>query len=202
MPLFKNFSYQDSEIFIWKYDETESFDDLILSESDLKKIESYHPKKKAEFLMVRRILKEKLPGAKIIYDENGQPFLENTDLNISISHSFPLAGIAFSKEKIGVDLERVQEKIIRVKDKFIKDEEQTFIPENQTVEYLTVIWSIKESLYKIHHSNHWSLKRHYEVKPFSLNNSEVQCRVYDEHFSDEFTAKFWCFEDMVFTLVQ
>lgn len=203
MPIYKDFFTNDTHILIWKYDEQDQFNARSLIEPEnSERFNNYQPKKLLEALMVRRMLRQQLPESKIIYNADGEPILEPKDFEISISHTFPFAAIALSQHKIGIDLERIQEKIIRVKDKFIKPEEQTFIPEDQIVEYLTVIWSIKESLYKIHHSNYWSLKKHYEVKPFSLNDSEIRCRVYDEHFSDNFTAKFWRFEDMAFTLVK
>lgn len=202
MPLYRNIVYGNSEIIIWKYDETENFDDLVLSENDLAKIQNYHPKKKAEFLMVRRILSEKLHGNKILYKEDGEPFLKPKDREISISHSFPYVALALSRQKVGVDLEAFKEKIINIKDKFIRQEEQLFIPKHREVEYLTIIWSVKEALYKIHHSNYWSLKKHYEVRPFLLEDlSEISCRVHDEDFSDEFTARAEIFDGYCLTLV-
>ena len=70
------------------------------------------------------------------------------------------------------------------------------------MEYLTIIWSVKESLYKIHHSKHWSLKKHYEVLPFNMENlHSVQCRVYDENGSDDYYARVEFIEDYVFTIV-
>jgi hypothetical protein len=33
---------------------------------------------------------------------------------------------------------------------------------------------VKEALYKIHHSKHWSLKKHYDVLPFELKQEFLQ----------------------------
>lgn len=203
MPLFKDLSTDSENIYIWEYSEEEKLDasELFSPEEQLR-FAGYHPKKLSEVLMVRKMLKTYFPEYKIVYSEEGEPSLSPDDLQISITHSFPYAGIAVSREKIGIDLEPVRDKIIRVKHKVVYEEEQQFIPEDEETLYLTIIWSLKESLYKIHHSNYWSLKRHYEVKPFGLEDKSVACRVYDDHFSDEFTGRFWKFGEMIFTFVK
>lgn len=202
MPLYKDFSDAQSDVLVWKYEEGESFDvQELLEPENYQRFKVCRQTKKLEMLMIRRILQQKLPGRKILYAAEGEPYLEPRDFEISISHSFPYAVLAVSKEKIGVDIEPIREKITRLKDKFILAEEQRFIPEPQMVEYLTVIWSLKESLYKIHHSNFWSLKQHYEVRPFHLGDETVACRVYDDQFSDYFLGHVRFFDGMVLTLV-
>jgi hypothetical protein len=71
------------------------------------------------------------------------------------------------------------------------------------VTFYTIIWSVKESMYKIHHSKHWSLKKHYEVKPFELKYlHQIKCRVHDDKISDEFKARVEFFDDYCFTIVE
>lgn len=202
MPLYQDFSNIKAKILLWKYEESENFDpEKLLEPENFDRISEYHPKKLVETLMVRQILKDELPDHKILY-ENRQPFLQPKSYHISITNSFPFAAIAFSKDKIGIDIEKFNPKLIRLKDKFVYPEERAFIPEDKEMEYLTIIWSVKESLYKIHHSKHWSLKKHYEVLPFNMENlHSVQCRVYDDNSSDDFYARVEFIEDYVFTIV-
>ncbi len=202
MPLYQDFSNIKAQILLWKYDEGEELDaEALLEPENFDRISEYHPKKLLETLMVRKILKERLPEHKILY-ENRRPFLVPHDYEISITNSFPFAALAISKYKIGIDVERFNPKMLRLKDKFTYPEERTFIPEAEEIEYLTIIWSVKESLYKLHHSKHWSLKKHYEVLPFNRENlHSVRCRVYDDQSSDEFFARVEFFEDYVFTIV-
>ncbi len=202
MPLYQDFSNIKAKILLWKYEESENFDpEKLLEPENFDRISEYHPKKLVETLMVRQILKDELPDHKILY-ENRQPFLQPKSYHISITNSFPFAAIAFSKDKIGIDIEKFNPKLIRLKDKFVYPEERAFIPVDQEMEYLTIIWSVKESLYKIHHSKHWSLKKHYEVLPFNMENlHSVQCRVYDDNSSDDFYARVEFIEDYVFTIV-
>lgn len=203
MPLYKDASDDCAKIFIWKYEGETMLPEQLLNEDERERYKDYPPRKLLEVLMVRKILAEKLPGARIVYSENGEPFLNPKTAEISISHSFPFAAVAFSERKIGIDIERFQDKITRVKDKFIEKSEQDFIPEDQSVEYLTIIWSVKESLYKLHHSKHWSLKQHYTVFPFERNESSaIKCSVHDGETVEEFSARAIFFEDFVFTAVQ
>ncbi len=202
MPLFRDFSDQQATILLWKYDEDEKLDaEFLLEKENFERIKDYHPTKLKEVLLVRKILKTILPNHKILYNDR-IPYLEPNDYEISVTHSFPYAALAISKNKIGIDIEPFNSKIARIQHKFLQEEESHFIEKNKEVAYLTVIWSLKESLYKIHHSNYWSLKKHYEVKPFRLDFPfNILCRVHDDKVSDLYKARVEFFENYCFTIV-
>lgn len=202
MPLYKDFSDNAAQILIWKFDKNEVLDpDILLEPENQNKILGYHPNKIAEVLMIRKILKSLLPNHKILYKENGEPYLFPGDFNISVSHSYPLAALAISKQKIGIDLEKRKEKIKNIRHKFILHEDH-FIDDNEEVDFLTAIWCVKEALYKIHHSKHWSLKKHYDVLPFELKSEFcVKSRVYDTDNEDFFNSKVSFFEDYCLAVV-
>lgn len=202
MPLYKDFSDNKAIILLWKYDEDEelNLEDLLEKENG-EKIKNFHPTKIKETLLVRKALKSILPTHKILYKER-EPFLSPEGFNISITHSFPFAAIAVSREKIGIDMEKFNEKILRIEHKFIYPNEAEFFSEEDRVGYLTVIWSVKESMYKIHHSNYFSLKQNYKVEPFDLKNlRKIDCSVYDDDNCDRFSARVEFFEDYCFTIV-
>ncbi|WP_292008377.1 4'-phosphopantetheinyl transferase superfamily protein [Chryseobacterium sp.] len=203
MPLYRDFSDDNAIILVWKYDESEELNvDELLEPENAEKVKDYHPKKLLEVLMVRKLLKNLKPDSKILYKER-EPYLSPKDAEISITHSFPFAAIAVSENKIGIDLEKFNPKILRVIDKFIYEKERHFIPFDREVAFYTIIWSVKESMYKIHHSKYWSLKKNYEVKPFELKHlQKIKCRVYDHQFSDEFKARVEFFDDYCFTIVE
>lgn len=202
MPLYKDFSDDKAAILLWKFDENEELDpDFLLEKENQHKILGYHPNKVAEVLMVRKMLKQILPQHKILYRDNGEPYLFPQDFHISVSHSFPLAALAISKKKIGIDLEKRKEKIKKIRHKFILHED-LFIDNTREVDYLTAIWCVKEALYKIHHSKHWSLKKHYDVLPFEVKETfTAKCRVYDLENEDFFKAKLSFFEDYCLAIV-
>lgn len=202
MPLYRDFSDDNATILLWKYDEQEDLNpELLLEKENLEKVKDYHPTKLKETLLIRKLLKSILPNHQILY-EGRQPYLWPKDYEISVTHSFPFAALAVSKNKVGIDIEPFNKKIERIRHKFLLEEESGFIEEGKETAYLTVIWSLKESLYKIHHSNYWSLKKHYEVKPFRLDFPfNIRCRVHDENVSDLYKARVEFFENYCFTIV-
>jgi hypothetical protein len=202
MPLYRDFSDNQATILLWKYDEDEALSpEILIEKENLEKIKEYHPTKLKETLLVRKILKSILPDHKILYNGR-QPYLSPNDYEISVTHSFPFAALAISKNKVGIDIEPFNEKIKKIQHKFIQEGEGHFIEKDKEVAYLTIIWSLKESLYKIHHSNYWSLKKHYEVKSFNLDFPfNIQCRVHDANVSDLYKARVEFFENYCFTIV-
>lgn len=202
MPLYKDLSDDVAKILIWEFDKDEQLNaDALLEPENQTKILGYHPNKIAEFLMVRKMLKILLPNHKIMYRENGEPYLFPQDFHISISHSYPLAALAISKKKIGIDLEKRKEKIRYIRHKFVLHED-VFIDNNEEVDFLTAIWCVKEALYKIHHSKHWSLKKHYDVLPFDLQQEFiVKARVYDLENEDFYKAKINFFDNYCVAVV-
>ena len=203
MPIFRDFSDNETRILIWKYQEGEVFDrDFLIEPEILHKIKGYHHKKQLEALMIRKMLKMLLPDYKIFYHKNGEPYLQPSDRCISISHSFPYAAIAVSKRKIGIDLEKIDVKLQKLKSKFLYKTEYEWIENPRELDFLTVVWTIKEALYKIHPAKFWSFREHYEVSAFDLEASSIECRVFSEISSDSFTAEIKKIEDFYLAVVQ
>ena len=149
MPFLKDFIINhNTKIKLWK---------LNLGELDYFKLDEYDSNlikaKKNElvreqFLAVRKILQLEDPSYKIRYDESGKPFI-NSDLNISITHSKFMAAIVFSEHnKAGIDIESKENKIINIQNKFLNNSEKLENKYQYNVDYLTMIWTAKESIYK------------------------------------------------------
>ncbi|QFG52629.1 4'-phosphopantetheinyl transferase family protein [Chryseobacterium sp.] len=204
MPFYQDLTDKNASILFWKYNDDDAFDHKALIEPEnFAKVEHYHPKKLIEYLMVRQMLKMLKPDHKILYKTIGQPYLFPKDAFISISHSYPFAALAISQKRVGIDMERIQPKIVRVKHKFLNDAELSWTETEDEVELLTVIWAVKEALYKLHPSKLWSLKKHYQVEAFILDQlSNLKCRVFDEDFEDCYTARVIKMEDYYFAVVE
>ena len=83
------------------------------------------------------------------YTEHGAPFVEDNDVNISISHTQRLVVLAVDPEHIiGVDAEQTdREQVIKVRHKFLNASEQQFIaPDDQTAHIIA--WTAKEAVIK------------------------------------------------------
>lgn len=203
MPLYRDCTTENVSILIWKYEEGEDLPPELAGKDDADKISRYHPKKLLEYLMVRKMLNILKPGFEIKYKKNGQPYLFPPQYYISISHSFPFAAISLSKKRTGIDLEKTVEKIVNLKHKYLNDYELQWTQNSQQTQMLTVIWAIKEALYKLHPCKYWSLKKYYEVEKFSLDNlSNIKCRVFDDQFEDIYTANVIVIEDYYFAVIE
>ena len=203
MPLYHDFTDENARILFWKYDDEDQFSEDLVDDEDAERVAYFHPKKKKEYLMIRKMLNSLLPEHKILYKTIGQPYLWPTDYFISITHSFPFASIAVSTKRVGIDIEKVMPKIFNVRDKFLHPSELLWTRNESEIDLITIIWVIKEALYKLHPSKFWSLKDHYEVEKFSLENlSEVHCRVFDDGFEDRYVAKVSKVEDFYFAIIE
>lgn len=204
MPFYQDYSNDHSTVLCWKYGEGDDFQERQLIDiEEQEKFNAYHPKKRLEYLMVREMLSQTLPQHQIKYESTGAPYLFPKSAHLSISHSFPFAAIAIAKDRVGIDLEKISERILNIKHKFLFETEVSWTEgkENEK-ELLTIIWAIKESLYKLHPSKYWSLKKHYEVTKFDINDiSNIECRVFDDNFCDVFTASVIRIEDYYFAVI-
>ena len=175
MPLYKTISpNSQTTVKIWKI--TESFDDLLstttLNPENLTRVS----KMKSElhqrgFLSVRHLLAAFGYADKdLFYDENGKPHLKDGKY-ISITHSFIFSAVVVSSEPVGIDIEKQRAKIAVIADKFIDYEFQYL--KKKADDYrkkLTVVWCIKESLYKLFATPGLSFKLHTLVIPFMLDD--------------------------------
>ena len=149
MPFLKDFIINsNTKIKLWKLNLGElNYYELDEYDNDLLKAKKNEIVRE-QFLAVRKILHLENPCYKIRYDESGKPSI-NSDLNISISHSKFMAAIVFSKHnKAGIDIEHKENKIINIQNKFLNDAEKLENEYQSNVDYLTMIWTAKESIYK------------------------------------------------------
>lgn len=167
MPLTerKDFS-ADSFIGIWELSETE--EELLqiypASEEELFLLHSFtHAYRKKQFLATRLLLHTLVPNAKIVYDGNGKPHLQENSgtensRHISISHSASYIAIFVNPHVCGIDLELVRPKIERIAPKFLCEEELSIAMEEPAMERLHVYWCVKEALYKVYGKKNVSLR--------------------------------------------
>ena len=146
------------ELLIWEISDTEKMEVTNLPNNILKKIDSNKSQlKKNQILAVHQILKYRnIPSQDLFYNSYGAPFLSN-GLNISITHSESFVAVCLSKEKMGIDLQIISQKISKISDKFINDLEKK-LTEKNNLQRLTQLWTIKEAAYKYFTLGQLSLK--------------------------------------------
>ena len=173
MPFLKEFIINPrTKIKLWKLNLGE-LDYYELDEYDTRLINSKKNElAKEQFLAIRKTLQLENPGYKIRYDESGKPSI-NSDSNISISHSNLMAAIVFSgSNKAGIDIELKKSKIINIQNKFLNESEKLKVESHSDVDYLTMIWTAKESIYKALGIKGVSFSDNITIKNISNNKGE------------------------------
>jgi len=157
MPLilFEKIS-SDISMNAWKLEET--IEDLrknvILDYEEEDYFKSFgNEKRKKQWLGYRILLQHLLEtrSLRIRYDDYGKPVLQDSDCRFSVSHSGDYAAAIINRrDDVGIDIEKIRERIERVKERFLSVEELKFINNEYRLEKLHVCWGAKESLYKLH----------------------------------------------------
>ena len=168
-----------TEILVWKI--TESLDQLLLeatlnekSKARLNAMKSVSQQR--GYLSVRKLLQEKnYSDFDLYYDEFGKPHLSDGK-HISVSHSHEFSSIILSDENCGIDLEMQREKITTIAHKFAKNEFgflNTSV-KNSYIRQLTVIWGVKEAIFKIRNEPGISFNDHIQVDTFDLTTKKTK----------------------------
>jgi len=170
------------ELLIWEIKNSDKIEAIDLPNNILKKIDSNKSQlKKNQILAVHQILKHRnIPSQDLFYDNYGAPYL-TSGLNISISHSELFVAVCLSKEKVGIDLQIINEKIVKVSNKFINDLEKK-LTEKNNLEKLTHLWTIKEAAYKYFTVGKLSLKNDIIVKQLG-DDSNLQINGLGKHLN-------------------
>jgi len=199
MPLYKTLTpNSQTTVKIWKI--TESFDDLLkplkLRAESLERVSKMKSElHRCGFLSVRHLLN--LFGysdADLFYNGNGKPHLKDGK-HISITHSFTFAAVIISDVEVGIDIEKQREKIAIIAHKFI-GYESSYLNANASeyINKLTVIWCIKESLYKLFATPRMLFKAHFLVIPFMLEDEQTVAWIDYQERKYRYNANYFEFE--------
>jgi len=142
-----------------------------IEQEDLSQLKS--KKRQREFFAIRAIRNKKGILFPISYNPIGAPFFEGSSLHLSISHSNEIAVLATAPFNIGIDLEPITERILRIKDRFANIEEVSLFTFNEA-KTLTIIWTIKEVLYKL--SGLKNINMLSEMNIMSIENDLATCK--------------------------
>ncbi len=164
LPLFYHHIVNSTtRLAVWHITETEDF---FLEKVPLgRKIT--HPHKRLQHLAGRYLLQYLFPDFPIklvqIADTR-KPFLAGESHHFSISHCGDFAAaIVSTSRRVGVDIEKHTNRIYRVQHKFFNNEERNL--ENPCGDiFPTIIWSVKEAMYKWYSLGEMDFQNHLQVK--------------------------------------
>jgi len=188
MPIERIIDSSDQhKVAVWQV--TESLDELLqlisLSPQDTKKVNSFRLEKRKREWLACRILLQHLIGKypQIEYNKSGKPFLADQSYHISLSHTDGYVAASISAQPTALDIELCSPRINKVAQRFIHDREWAFVEDEQSLSYLTLIWSAKETLFKYFDESMVVFKDHFRIAPFQLNTEghfQASCFYYKE----------------------
>lgn len=203
MPLYKDIAVcEKTRILVWKV--TEEIEELqrnnFVKPSNVVRLAGMKSQMhQRAFLSVRKLLATAgYSDADLFYDNNGKPNLHDGK-HISITHSHNFAALIISDKIVGIDLEWAREKILRIANKFAATEDHYLKSEtvaNQILK-LTVIWGVKESIFKIRNEPGISFKDHITVPNFELNSGKAIGNLDFGNLNLTFSIEFEIIEDFV-----
>lgn len=174
MALIYNISTKAYSLAIWEVSEsTEELSKELDSPSILQNIlnEAKTEKRHKERITAHIVLKHLFGEIKEIkHDANNAPYIENSNLHISISHTNSLVAVAISNNPIGIDIEDRERKQLQLSHKFTTKQEKEWIDNCKTIEekqlIAEVIWSAKEAIYKLANIKGLLFESEIEITPF------------------------------------
>lgn len=165
---------------IWKIEESEEQLMYLLNpaKTDLAHFETIqHPRIRLESISSRMIVKELSQRAGYDYlgifkNKNAKPFLYNSPLHISYSHTEDFAAAIIHTEKpCGIDLEHIQDKMKKVSTRFLSEKELEYA--GTDLEKICIYWCAKEAMYKLYNLKDTAFKGNLKVSEFEKDRQGI-----------------------------
>ena len=144
----------------------------------IKKILKIDDKKRClqgELLLIQGLKKHNIDYNRIKIKKNsyGKPYIQNNPLYYSISHSHDYVVCAFSKNKIGIDIEKIRDVDIQIMNQFATSNEKKYIlkSKKQLFNRFFTIYTLKEAYFKMMGKN---LNNMLNIE-FTINKNYISC---------------------------
>jgi phosphopantetheinyl transferase len=216
MPFLKEiFINEHTVAYFWKITEDILWfnEKALLNEKSLSRLQTMQSVSHQKgFLAVRMLLQHiNLTDFDLFYDAFGKPYLEekrkkekvkSLELDIkkyiSISHSHEFSCICISNKPVGIDIEMCKEKTLKISSRYmdISHIENLSIPDK--IKKATVIWGIKESIFKLKNEKGISFPKHIFEGPFKLEDKEGTAQLIFNNKTEDFQFQFEIIEEYAF----
>ncbi len=202
MPLQHQHNTNTQRWALWKI--TEDLEELKALLDPAEEIPSVisHPIKQCEFLasrvLTQSLVKQFNQSYQGIYkDEFGKPYLVNSALHISQSHSYPYVAVILDAEKnVGMDIEQKKETLFRVASRIFSDVELENAENDLTK--LCILWCAKEALIKLYGKKDLHLKEELAIDEFKLAETGfLSGSILKKHHEKLYSLQYLVQEDFV-----
>lgn len=120
------------------------------------------------------------------------------NLHISISHSHEFSCICIStNELIGIDLEKMKEKVLRIAPRFMNISHLEKLTTEEQLKKATIIWGVKESVFKVKNEVGISFPDHIHEDEFQLNDTICYSTLTYNNLNERFKSHFYPIEDFI-----
>ncbi len=199
---------EKGKIAIWEISESVEalYSMLQLDEKEQQHFHALSKARQKQWLGSRVLLRTLLQTEQYIeltIDEHRKPFLNNLPFEIAISHANHLAAvIIYEGKKVGVDIEKISERILKIKNKFLSPEELKFIASSNELEQLHVCWGAKESLFKLYGKGSLPFIDGIKIAAFEYDTTgEVAASIAIPAYHANFNVQYLKYEDFMLTWV-
>ena len=202
MPLHKIIHInENTTAYFWHITEdvTSLFRAVSLRDTSLFRLEGMKSEEHQKgFLAVRMLLQHLgYTDYDLTYDEAGKPHLSDGK-HISISHSHEFSCICISNKLMGIDLEKLKEKTLKIAPRFMEVKHLENLSTLEQIEKSTVIWGVKESIFKIKNEKGISFPEHIFEDEFDLKDGKCTAKLHFNNQIENFYIQFYNLEDYIF----
>ncbi|MES2517532.1 MAG: 4'-phosphopantetheinyl transferase superfamily protein [Bacteroidota bacterium] len=205
--IFSKYISEQCLITLWRIEENAEFflKYLHIKQKDLENLSNAtHPQKQLEWLASRTCVKHTVEQLEHTYqgiekDEHNNPFLSKIKGFVSLSHTSEYAvAIVSLTDEVGIDIERISNKLSRVAHKFLSESERLHAEEN--LFKMCIYWCAKESLYKWYGKKNLSFKDNIFIEPFDGKPTYVQGEIFiDGVLKTEHDLSVFYIDDFIIT---
>lgn len=157
--------------------------------------------RRKERLAVRALLNELFDGKVYLgHHDNGRPFLQNSLIEISISHTGKYVCVLTHPEKsVGVDVESLERNFSAVEKKALSEDEIENLSEKNRNLHLAIHWSVKEAVFKRMSQTDVDFSRQINIKRFTpREEGTVDVEFFHKDgYQDEFEVSYEVFENHI-----
>ena len=202
MPFYQSIAINETtNAHFWEITEdvTSLFRAVSLKDTSLFRLESMKSEAhQCGFLAVRMLLQHLgYTDFDLTYDEFGKPHLSDGK-HISISHSHEFSCICISDVVMGIDLERLKEKILKIAPRFMDVFHLENLSVEEQIQKATVIWGVKEAVFKIKNEKGISFPEHIFEAEFDLKEGKCEAELHFNNQIEKFNIQFFKIEEYIF----
>lgn len=176
--LYLSIQIETLQLKVWAIQEAEAFFEsaLQLDDPTLRGLQTLHPAARMGWLASRYLvadLTQTLPPP--ILKDGKKPYLSIPPHFVGISHTEQYAAVAIAHQNIGIDVQMLDEKLYKVAPRFMNAAELEAVTDTHRLEYLAVMWSAKEALYKMYNNRAIDYRKELLIEPFQYSPQGGTC---------------------------